>query len=236
MTVRRILIIEDDPDIGRLLKHSLERAGGFSAVVAVDGERGLELARRELPDLVLLDLNLPGLDGLDVCRSLRSDPATSSVSIIMITARVDETDLVSGLELGADDYVTKPFSTRAVVARVRALLRRAAPAASASETTQGPVVVGVLELDPERRRVRVSGREVSLTRKEFDLLAALMRRPGRVQTRGSLLEHVWGYEHPGETRTVDVHVRQLRKKLGAPAADYIDTVVGVGYRLHEDHP
>jgi DNA-binding response OmpR family regulator len=234
LTVRRILIIEDDPDIGRLLKHSLERAGGFAATVVDDGESGLALARREPPDLILLDLSLPGLHGFDVCRSLRSDRETAGIPIIMITARVDETDQVSGLELGADDYVTKPFSTRAVVARVRALLRRTASGVAAAESPGDVVVIGVLELDPERRRVRVAGREVSLTRKEFDLLAALMNSPGRVLSRSALLERVWGYDHPGETRTVDVHVRQLRKKLGAPAADYIDTVVGVGYRLREE--
>jgi len=225
------LIIEDDPDIGRLLKHSLETAGGFSVSIASDGESGLARASENPPDLVLLDLSLPGLDGLDVCRQLRSGRATARVPIIMITARVGETDVVSGLELGADDYISKPFSTRSVIARVRAVLRRAAPE---PEAARGMITVGTIELDPERRRVRVGGKEVVLTRKEFDLLAALMRSPGRVHTRSALLERVWGYDNPGETRTVDVHVRQLRKKLGSPVAEAIDTVVGVGYRLREE--
>jgi DNA-binding response OmpR family regulator len=227
--MKRILIIEDDHDIGLLVKHSLEKDGGFTGVIAADGETGLGEARRQTPDLVILDLNLPGLDGLDVCRQLRAQSGTGSVPIIMLTARVDESDKVSGLELGADDYVTKPFSVKELVARVRSVLRRS------GQTPAEPrvLVAGVIELDEARRRVKIEGREVTLTRKEFDLLGDLMRHRGRVLSRSHLLERVWGYDHPGTTRTVDVHVRQLRKKLGSPADEYIETVVGVGYRLRE---
>jgi len=227
--MNRILIIEDDRDISLLIKHSLEKEGGFSGVVAADGEVGLREARRQPPDLVILDLNLPGLDGLDVCRQLRAQSATRLIPIIMLTARIDESDKVSGLELGADDYVTKPFSVKELIARVRSVLRRTQQAPAEPRV----LAAGVIELDEARRRVKVAGREVTLTRKEFDLLADLMRHRDRVLSRAQLLERVWGYDHPGTTRTVDVHVRQLRKKLGPPADEYIDTVVGVGYRLHE---
>jgi len=227
--MNRILIIEDDRDISLLIKHSLEKEGGFSGVVAADGEVGLREARRQPPDLVILDLNLPGLDGLDVCRQLRAQSATCLIPIIMLTARIDESDKVSGLELGADDYVTKPFSVKELIARVRSVLRRTQQAPAEPRV----LAAGVIELDEARRRVKVAGREVTLTRKEFDLLADLMRHRDRVLSRAQLLERVWGYDHPGTTRTVDVHVRQLRKKLGPPADEYIDTVVGVGYRLHE---
>jgi DNA-binding response OmpR family regulator len=227
--MNRILIIEDDRDISLLIKHSLEKEGGFSGVVAADGEVGLREARRQPPDLVILDLNLPGLDGLDVCRQLRAQSATRLIPIIMLTARIDESDKVSGLELGADDYVTKPFSIKELIARVHSVLRRTQQAPAEPRV----LAAGVIELDEARRRVKVAGREVTLTRKEFDLLADLMRHRDRVLSRAQLLERVWGYDHPGTTRTVDVHVRQLRKKLGPPADEYIDTVVGVGYRLHE---
>jgi DNA-binding response OmpR family regulator len=227
--MNRILIIEDDRDIGLLIKHALEKDGGFVAAVAADGETGLLEARKRSPDLVILDLNLPGLDGLEVCRQLRKLSATPTIPIIMLTARIDESDKISGLELGADDYVTKPFSVKELIARVRSVLRRSQQTASEPQV----LIAGVIELDDGRRRVKVAEREVTLTRKEFDLLADLMRHRGRVLSRAQLLERVWGYDHPGTTRTVDVHVRQLRKKLGPPADAYIDTVVGVGYRLHE---
>jgi len=225
--MKRILIIEDDADIALSVKYPLERDGAFSVRVTADGRDGLDLARREPPDLILLDLNLPGLDGTEVCRALRRDPATARVPIIMLTARVHEQERVAGLDLGADDYVTKPFSLRELLARVRAVLRRAEGPADAPRLLEH----GRVRVDEARRTVTVDGREVALTRKEFDLLADLMRRPGLVVTREQLLERVWGYEHPGATRTVDVHVRQLRKKLGAEAADAIETVVGVGYRF-----
>jgi len=222
-----ILIIEDDADIALSIKYALEREGEFSVRVVPDGERGLEEAIGRPPDLLLLDLNLPGLDGIAVCRRLRRHETTAPIPIIMLTARVEERDKVAGLDLGADDYITKPFSVKELVARVRAVLRRTrAPLEAPLKLTHG-----VIELDEARRRVAVEEREVRLTRKEFDLLADLMRRPGLVMSREKLLERVWGYDHPGATRTVDYHIRQLRKKLGPGAADYIETLVGVGYRI-----
>jgi DNA-binding response OmpR family regulator len=224
----RVLIVEDDPDIALSLRYCLEREGGFRVTVAPDGERGLREARHDPPHLVLLDLALPGLDGMEVCRALRTTPETANVPIIMLTARVEERNKIAGLERGADDYVTKPFSLRELLARVRALLRRSQ---GGTDDPPRPLVNGPVSVDEARRRVHVADREITLTRKEFDLLAELVRRPGLVLTREQLLERVWGYDHPGETRTVDVHIRQLRKKLGAPAAEAIETVVGVGYRL-----
>ena len=225
--MNRILIIEDDADIALSIKYAMEREGDFVVCVAADGETGLAEADRERPDLVLLDLNLPRLDGTEVCRLLRRDEATSTLPIIMVTARVEERDKISGLDLGADDYITKPFSVKEVIARVRAVLRRTTPPPETPRRlTRGPLVV-----DEARRQVSVGDDDVKLTRKEFDLLADLMRRPGFVLTREQLLARVWDYDHPGTTRTVDVHVRQLRKKLGPEVGAYIETVVGVGYRF-----
>jgi len=222
-----VLIIEDDDDIALSLKFNLEREGGYRVRTTGNGEQGLEIALQSPPDLVLLDLNLPGLDGLELCRRLRAEPSTERTPVIMITARVEEADRVRGLETGADDYVIKPFSVKEVLARVRAVLRRSGP--QPSET----LTVGPLRIDLDARRVRVGDREVTLTRREFDLLADLLHNRGRVRTRERLLEQVWGYAHTGETRTVDVHIRQLRKKLGPPLDGCIETVVGVGYRFRE---
>jgi DNA-binding response OmpR family regulator len=226
--IQRVLIVEDDPDIALSLRYCLEREGGYAVTVAADGETGLREAKRAPPHLVLLDLALPGLDGMEVCRALRVAHETAEVPVIMLTARVDERDKIQGLDRGADDYITKPFSLREVLARVRAVLRRAP---STPDDDKAPLLNGPVSVDGARRRVHVGDREVRLTRKEFDLLAELVRRPGLVLTREQLLERVWGYDHPGETRTVDVHVRQLRKKLGEPTAQAIETVVGVGYRM-----
>jgi len=220
-----ILIIEDDADIALSLKYALEGEPGHTVQVASDGETGLAQATASPPDLILLDLNLPGIAGMDVCSALRARPGTAGVPVIMLTARVEEGDKIAGLDAGADDYITKPFSIREVKARVRAVLRRSADPEPAGVLTAGPI-----RLDDSRRAAWVDGRELTLTRKEFDLLAALVGQPGRVLTRERLLQRVWGYDHPGETRTVDVHVRQLRRKL-EEAADYIETVVGVGYRF-----
>jgi len=228
--MKRILVVEDDPDIALSLKYNLEKEGAFSVVVAGDGERGLEEAARRPPELIVLDLNLPGIDGFEVCRRLRAGSATATIPILMLTARIEEADKVTGLELGADDYVTKPFSVKEIIARVRAILRRAETPQEDKEILSS----GVLTLDLGARRVQVEDREVALTRKEFDLLTDLVRGRGRVLSRELLLERVWGYDHPGETRTVDVHVRQLRKKLGSAADGYIETVVGVGYRFRGD--
>jgi two-component system alkaline phosphatase synthesis response regulator PhoP len=228
--MRRILVVEDDPDIALSLKYNMEKEGAFSVVVAEDGESGLAEAARRPPELIVLDLNLPGIDGFEVCRRLRTGSATSTIPIIMLTARIEEVDKVAGLELGADDYVTKPFSVKEIIARARAILRRAQTPHEDKEILSS----GVLTLDLGARQVLVDDREVALTRKEFDLLADLVQGRGRVLSRELLLERVWGYDHPGETRTVDVHVRQLRKKLGPPADGYIETVVGVGYRFRGD--
>ena len=223
---QRILVIEDDPDIALSLRLKLERDGGFEVVTTQDGAVGLRLAVDRPPDLVLLDVNLPGMDGFEVCRHLRKEPATAATPIIMLTARIGESDRVAGLDLGADDYITKPFSPKEALARVRAVLRRSDRAA------EGPVALadGTLRIDLGSRQVEVSGQALAFTRKEFDLLVELVRQRGRVLTRERLLETVWGYDYPGETRTVDVHVRRLRQKLGSPLDERVETVVGVGYR------
>jgi DNA-binding response OmpR family regulator len=220
-----VLIVEDEPDIAEGLRYNLEREG-LRALVAGTGEKGLELAldKTNPPALILLDIMLPGMSGIELCRRLRREPQTRRTPIIMLTARGSEGERVAGLELGADDYVTKPFSVRELVARVRAVLRRADDAAAANYEDER------LRVHFEDMHVRCEGAEVRLTRKEFALLAALARRPGRVATRQQLLDEVWGQQYYGDTRTLDVHIRRLRSKLGA-CGDSIDTVVGVGYRF-----
>jgi DNA-binding response OmpR family regulator len=222
---RPVLIIEDEPDIAEGLRYNLEREG-LRAVVAETGEKGLEIAldKNNPPTLILLDLMLPGMSGIELCRRLRREPQTRRTPIIMLTARGSEGERVAGLELGADDYVTKPFSVRELVARVRAVLRRAEDAATAHYEDER------LRVHFEDMHVTCDGVEVRLTRKEFALLAALARRPGRVATRQQLLDEVWGQQYYGDTRTLDVHIRRLRSKLG-PCGDSIETVVGVGYRF-----
>ncbi|HWW77653.1 MAG TPA: response regulator transcription factor [Pyrinomonadaceae bacterium] len=222
---RPVLIVEDEPDIAEGLRYNLEREG-LRAVVAATGEEGLAAAldRQNPPALVLLDLMLPGMSGTELCRRLRREPQTRRTPIIMLTARGAESERVAGLELGADDYVTKPFSVRELVARVRAVLRRADDAASAHYEDER------LRVHFDDMHVTCEGAEVRLTRKEFALLAALARRPGRVATRNQLLDEVWGQQYYGDTRTLDVHIRRLRSKLGA-CGDSIETVVGVGYRF-----
>lgn len=222
----RILIVEDDPDIALSLRLKLEREGDYAVETAVDGADGLRAALGSPPDLILLDVNLPGMDGFEICRRLRKDPATASVPIIMLTARIDEADRVAGLEFGADDYISKPFSPKEAVARIRAVLRRSGRTDDAPEA----LADSPLRIDVAARVARVAERDLGLTRKEFDLLAELLRQRGRVLTRERLLETVWGYDYPGATRTVDVHVRRLRQKLGVPVDERIETVVGVGYR------
>jgi phosphate regulon transcriptional regulator PhoB len=221
-----VLLVEDERDIADLVRYHVEKAG-MRCVHASDGGAALRLARTELPDLVILDLVLPGLDGLEVCRQLRRDSATRQLPIIMLTARGEEVDRVVGLELGADDYVVKPFSPRELVARIRAVLRRF----EGSATPAGRAT-GDLRVDEARHAVTVSGRPVELTAKEFGLLAALMRADGRVLSREQLLEAVWGYANAAEieSRTVDVHVRRLRAKLGSEAHRVV-TVKAVGYRF-----
>ena len=222
----RVLVVDDERDIIELVRYHLEKEG-MQVMHGGDGGAALRLARDQRPDLLILDLMLPGLDGLEVCRQLRRDPATRSLPIIMLTAKADEVDRVVGLELGADDYVVKPFSPRELVARVKAVLRRGAPPAAPA-----PSRIGELELDEGRHRAAVGGRSVDLTAKEFGLLAALVRAQGRVLSRDRLLEEVWGYASAAEieSRTVDVHIRRLREKLG-PEARRIVTVKAVGYRF-----
>jgi DNA-binding response OmpR family regulator len=218
---RTIAIIEDEEPIAAAVAARL-RSEGFAVETALDGPGGVALCDRVRPDLVILDLMLPGLDGIEVCKQIQRD---RPVPVLMLTARDSETDLVVGLAVGADDYMTKPFSMREVVARVKALLRRAE-----KPPLVDTVRIADVELDPARRRVRRSGEAVHLTPTEFDLIHYLAARPGRVATREELLEQVWGYDIPSGARTVDSHIRSLRRKLGA---DVIRTVHGVGYAVAE---
>lgn len=225
----RILIVEDEDDLAATLKYNLEKEGGYMVAIAGTGEKGLSLARGRKFDLVMLDMMLPGIDGLEVCRTLRASAQYAAIPIIFLTARIEESDKLIGLEMGADDYLTKPFSMKEVLARVKAHLRRASRAGSADA---GPYRGGGLVMDFEGHTLKVAGNEVPLTRMEFALLGALIRGGGRVLTRDHLLEKIWGYDYPGDTRTVDVHVRRLRKKMG-PQGGQIETVIGVGYRFRE---
>ena len=220
--MKTILVVDDAPNIVELLRLYLEQAG-FATIVATDGPTAIELHRRRRPDLVVLDVMLPGLDGLEVCRAIRREATTP---ILMLTARSDDVDAIVGLELGADDYVTKPFNPRALVARAKAILRRTDGAVRMGR----PIEVGPIRIDPRRREALLDGRLLELRPREFDLLAALARDAGAVLGREALLENVWGTDFPGETRTVDVHVSELRKKLG-PDGPAIEAVRGIGYRL-----
>jgi two-component system phosphate regulon response regulator PhoB len=224
---KKILIIEDERDVVDLLTLSLHKAG-FRASTVADGAAGLQKARSEKPALIILDLMLPKMPGLEICKILKSDPATRHIPIMMLTAKAEEVDRIVGLEFGADDYVTKPFSPREVILRIRAIMRRA----DAKEEEEH-LAVGSIVIDPARHEVSVGGKRVNLTSLEFKLLHTLMRRRGRVQERDRLLNDVWGYESVIDTRTVDTHVRRLRKKLGK-AAEVIESVRGFGYRLREN--
>ena len=228
--VARILVAEDDPDIAHLLAHYLQRAG-FEAELVSSGRDVLPRLRKAPPDLLLLDIMLPELDGLEVCRAVRSEPATATIPIIIVTARGEESDRIVGLELGADDYITKPFSPNEVIARIRALLRRA----HRTGTADGRLTYGPLSVDVDRHVVRVNDAEIRLTAKEFLLLQYLMQHRGRVLSRDLLLSDVWGYSYTGGTRTVDVHVRRLREKVPF-LADAIETVKQFGYKLIEPAP
>ncbi len=231
MSGQLILVVDDEPHILEVVGDYLRQAG-FRILTARDGQTALTLARHERPDLVVLDLMLPGpLDGLEVCRRIRHDPALSGLPILMLTARDGEADRVVGLELGADDYVTKPFSPREVVARVRAVLRRASPEGPPS----GMVRVGGLAVDLTRRVVTVAGREVMLTPTEFDILAVLASHPGRPFTRAQLIDQVYDVAYAGYDRAIDSHIKNLRRKIepDPPNPRYILTVYGVGYKLNE---
>jgi phosphate regulon transcriptional regulator PhoB len=224
---KKILIVEDEPDVVDLLTLQLRKAGGFSIATAQDGAEGLKKARAELPALIVLDLMLPRMSGLEVCKILKTDSSTRHIPIIMLTAKAEEIDRIIGLEFGADDYVTKPFSPREMLLRIKAILRR-----GQSELAEENITRGSITIDSARHRVLVAGKPVVLTAVEFKLLSMLMQRPGRVQARDRLLNEVWGYESAIDTRTVDTHVRRLREKLGK-AASAIETVRGFGYRLRE---
>jgi phosphate regulon transcriptional regulator PhoB len=222
----RVLIVEDEPDIRELVVHHLKREG-YQVSAASSGEEALRQVQAAPPDLVLLDLMMPAMDGLEVCRRLRQDPTTASLPIVMLTAKGDEVDRVLGLEIGADDYVVKPFSPKELLARVRAVLRRSRPAPGAA-----PLRLGALVMDLGTHTASVGGEALALTPKEFDLLRALVEARGRVLSREFLLDRVWGYSRASEieSRTVDVHVRRLRVKLG-PEGRRILTLKSVGYRL-----
>lgn len=225
MTAQRIFVVEDEPDIAEVLKFNLERAE-FQVEVERRGDVALESIRKHPPDLIVLDLMLPGLDGLEVTRLLKRDPATARIPLVMLTAKGEEVDRIVGLELGADDYIPKPFSPRELVLRIKAVLRRRSGEGEAADLLE----LGGIRLDAAAHRVEVRGKDVPLTATEFRLLRVLMERQGRVQTRSRLLSDVWGYSEDVDSRTVDTHVRRLRRKLG-PVADRIETVIGVGYRL-----
>ena len=225
---KKILVVEDEPDILQLVKLYLEKEG-FRTATAVNGAQALKKVKEDKPDLIVLDLMLPELDGLEVCKRLRSVPDTAMLPIIMLTAKAEESDTVIGLELGADDYVAKPFSPKALVARIKALLRRLerTPTEGAGLYRYGP-----LTMDTTRHEVRLGDDEVPLTAKEFGLLEHLLRYPGRVLTRDILLNAVWGYDYYGTTRTVDVHIRRLKQKL-PPLDAAIVSVKSLGYKLKE---
>ncbi len=220
----KILVVDDEPEAVELVEYNLRQAG-FDVLTAADGAEALKMARAKLPGLILLDLMLPEIDGLEVCKMLRRDPATASIPIIMLTAKAAEIDRVLGLELGADDYVTKPFSLRELVLRIKKLLHR-----GRAGEQEGALEFGQLLIDPARHLVSWRGRPVELTATEFKLLLLLARRRGRVQSREQLLRDVWEYNVLIDTRTVDTHMRRLREKLGT-ASQFLDTVRGVGYRF-----
>jgi phosphate regulon transcriptional regulator PhoB len=223
---KTILVVEDEHDVVDLLSLNLRKAG-FKVLTAAEGASGLQKAREDKPDFIILDLMLPKMPGLEVCRTLKSNPATRHIPIMMLTAKAEEIDRIVGLEFGADDYVTKPFSPREVVLRIRAILRRGETKQTEENLTAGPI-----SIDPARHEILVNGKQVHLTSLEFKLLRTLMQRRGRVQARDRLLNEVWGYESMIDTRTVDTHVRRLREKLGK-AGDAVETVRGFGYRLRE---
>lgn len=225
----KILIIEDDKDISELIQYNLKQEG-FTCEFSLSGGAGLSKARRNPPDLVLLDLMLPEMGGLEICRALKSDPKTRHIPIIILSAKGEEVDKVVGFELGADDYLTKPFSPRELILRIKAVLRRFHEKDATQQKT--PLTFGNLHLDPEKFLVQVDRTEIRLTAIEFRLLQHLILNKGRVATRDQLLDQVWGYDAALTTRTVDTHIKRLREKIGK-AAKYIETIRGVGYRFKE---
>lgn len=232
---QRVLVIEDEINIQELIKYNLEK-NGYKVTAADNGIDGLNEALANVPDLILLDLMLPGLDGLEVCKRLRMEKQTKKVPILMLTAKSEELDKVLGLELGADDYITKPFSIKELIARIRAAMRRISDAGAAEplgEESSKILKVKNIEIDIEKYEVRVKGKKASLTLKEFELLKMLVENRGKVLTRDFLLDRIWGYDYIGETRTVDVHIRHVRQKLNDNEGSdrMIETIRGVGYRF-----
>ncbi|WP_333859076.1 response regulator transcription factor [Clostridium sp.] len=228
MSKEKILIVDDEEHICELIKFNLEN-NGYKTVVALEGMEALKIAKEERPKLILLDVMLPGIDGYDVCKEIRKDELIGTTPIMMITARGEELDKVLGLELGADDYITKPFSVRELLARVKAILRR-----TTIKTLDKYYVFGDISIDFDRHEVLKNGEKVELTLKEFELLQMLIKNKGRVMTRDFLLDKIWGYEYVGETRTVDVHIRHIRQKIEScdKKPKYIETIRGIGYRFN----
>ena len=226
MASQKILIVEDDRDIAEMIVYNLKKEG-WHTFVASDGEEALRLSRRQKPDCMVLDVMLPGIDGLEVLRRLRGDQATAAMPVIMLTAKSQETDKIIGLEVGADDYMTKPFSPRELIARIKAVLRR-----FRSPLSEKSIRIGDLVVDSRRYKVKVRGRDVAFTPKEFKLLEFLAQRPGVVVSRARILDEVFGYDSAIYDRTVDAHIKSLRRKLGK-ARDYIETVRSAGYRMKE---
>lgn len=225
-----VLIVEDEPDLREILRYNLEREG-LKVIESEDGEAGLALLRKHLPNIVLLDIMLPGMDGVEICRSIKYDPQTRSIPVIMVTARGDESDIVLGLGVGADDYIIKPFSPRELVARIKAVLRRAKVRHETNADER--IVRDRLVIDPPRHELRVDGKKIELTPTEFRLISVLASRPGRVFTRDQLITRVLGDEVVVTERNVDVHIRSVRKKLGG-ARELVETIRGIGYRFRED--
>ena len=224
MTKRKILIADDEANIRELLNYNL-MAAGYDVIQAENGMQAVLAAQEQAPDLIILDIMMPVMDGLSACIRIKENPKTSSLPVIMLSAKGDEPDKVLGLELGADDYIVKPFGIQELLARVKAMFRR-----SGEKTSDGQLQCGELKLNPNNYEAKISGQKVELTLKEFELLKCLMANTGQVLTRELLLEKIWGYEYPGETRTVDVHIRHLRAKL-KEYGNHIETVRGVGYRF-----
>lgn len=226
--MKKLLVVDDEKDMIELVRYGFEQ-DGFGVLTATSGERALEVARKEMPSAVILDVMMPGLDGLEVLRRLRGDPRTQAIPIILLTAKGGEADRVVGLELGADDYVVKPFSPRELIARVKAVLRR-------TERRDEPATVvsaGPLKIDSTRREVRIADNVVPLTTTEFDMLRLLASHPGRVYTRAELLERVRGSDALATDRAIDAHIAAIRRKLGDPASDWVETVRGYGYRFRD---
>jgi len=228
MSDKRILVVDDEEHIVELIKFNLEK-NGYKVITADNGKDALEIAKEQHPDLVLLDLMLPGIDGLEVCKEIRKEASISNMPIIMITAKGEELDKILGLELGADDYITKPFSVRELIARSKAILRR-----TTVKYEDNNFKFGNIAIDFQKHEVKKEGEKIELTLKEFELLEILIKNKGRVMTRDFLLDKIWGYEYVGETRTVDVHVRHLRQKVEKDDKNpvYIQTIRGIGYKFN----